>query len=138
MVWSAIGSGDILDGYGYSRNLQGDLVSRQNLALDAYKVGNPDSTAPYLDQVYTNDLADQLTSLTQGQLNAATDEIMSGTTDFSQDWDVDGNGNVTGFSQTGRDATTRPARPTRSTRSRASRPPPARPSRHPVTMPPAT
>ena len=109
MVWSAIGSGDILDGYGYTRNLQGDLVSRQNLALDAYKAGNPDSTAPYLDQVYTNNLADQLTSLTQGQLNAATDEIM-GTADFSQGWTLDGNGNVTGFSQTGPDATTQTRR----------------------------
>jgi hypothetical protein len=40
MVWSAIGSGDMLDGYAYTRNLQGDVTSRQNLALDAYNTAH--------------------------------------------------------------------------------------------------
>ena len=90
----------MLDGYGYTYNPQGDVATRQNLALDAYKAANPSSTAPYLDQVYANDELDQLTSLTQGELNAATDQIMAGTTDFTQNWTLDGNGNWANSSQT--------------------------------------
>ena len=68
-VWSDYGTGGtMLDGYGYTYNLQGDVATRQNLAMDAYKAANPSSTAPYLDQAYDYDELDQLTSLTQGQM----------------------------------------------------------------------
>ena len=60
-VWT--NSTGMIDGYQYTYSAQGDVASRQNLALDAYKTANPSSTAPYLDEVYGYNAEDGLTSL---------------------------------------------------------------------------
>ncbi|MGP0026218.1 MAG: RHS repeat-associated core domain-containing protein, partial [Streptosporangiaceae bacterium] len=90
-IWSGYGIGNsgTLDGYQYGYNLQADVAYRQNLTA-----GSAD-----LDQAYTYDKADQLTSLTQGQVNTATDLILSGTQNFSQSWALDDNGNWTSLQQ---------------------------------------
>src|SRR4029077_19341201 len=92
MVWSNY-AGDTVDGYAYTRDSKGNIASKQNLALDAYKIANPSSTAPYLDEAYVNDKLDQLKSATRGQLDAATDLIMTGTSTWKQNWTVSGFGN---------------------------------------------
>ena len=93
----------MIDGYGYTYTPQGDVASKQNLALDAYKTANPSSTAPYLDEVYGNNVQDGLTSLARGELDpAAVDQLLSGSTDFTQGWTLDGIGNWSAFQQ-GRD-----------------------------------
>ena len=97
-VWAAYGAGNAMrDGYQYTYNPQDDAATKQNLALDAYKTANPSSNAPYLDQAYGYDHEDDLTGLTQGELNAATDQIMASTADFSQDWTLDGLGNWSNY-----------------------------------------
>jgi RHS repeat-associated protein len=94
MVWTNYGNGTMLDGYQYTYNLQGDVVTKQNLAADAYKTAYPSSNVPYLDEVYTYDEQDQLTSLTRGELDPdAVDQILGSTIDFQQNWSLDGNGN---------------------------------------------
>ena len=82
-------SAGVLDEYKYGYNLQGDVAYRQNVTA-----GSAD-----LDQAFTDDQQHDLTLLTQGQVNTATDLIMSGTQDFFQSWTPDGNGNWTTFSQ---------------------------------------
>jgi RHS repeat-associated protein len=104
MVWAAIGSGDLLDGYAYTRNLQGDVTSRQNLALDAYNLANSPLDPVYLDQVYGHDALDQLDSLTQGKLTDGT--IASGTEDASQSFSLDGFGNWSNYAATSDGTTT--------------------------------
>ena len=42
-VWT--NASGMIDGYQYTYNPQGDVASKQNLALDAYKTANPSSTA---------------------------------------------------------------------------------------------
>ena len=81
--------GNLLDGYQYTYNLQGDVASKQNL----YKTAYPTSTAPYLDESYTYDSQDQLLSLTRGQLNTANDLVFANTATFQQNWTLDGMGN---------------------------------------------
>ena len=91
-VWAGYGSNSsagVLDEYKYGYNLQGDVAYRQNVTA-----GSAD-----LDQAFTYDQQHDLTSLTQGQVNTATDLIMSGTQDFFQSWTPDGNGNWTTFSE---------------------------------------
>ena len=68
-IWSDYGAGGkLLDGYGYTYNLQGDVAAKQNLAADAYKLANPSSTAPYLDEAYKYNQQDEVTALDRGQL----------------------------------------------------------------------
>ena len=99
-VWT--NASGMIDGYQYTYNPQGDVASKQNLALDAYKTANPSSTAPYLDEVYGYNGVDELTSLARGELNpAAVDQILAGTTDFTQNWTLDGNGNWSQFDESG-------------------------------------
>ena len=79
----------MLDEYDYGYNLQGDVAYKQNVVA-----GSKD-----LDQAYTYDEQSQLTLLSQGEVNTATDLIMSGTENFFQGWTPDGNGNWSTFQQ---------------------------------------
>ena len=89
--WASYAGGTTtpLDEYDYGYNLQGDVAYRQNVVAGAAD----------LDQAYTDDDQGQLTSLSQGQVNTATDQIMAGTENFYQSWTPDGNGNWTAFQQ---------------------------------------
>jgi hypothetical protein len=104
MVWAAIGSGDMLDGYSYTRNLHGDVTSRQNLALDAYNAATSPLDPVYLDQVFGHDAFDQLNSLAQGKLSDGA--IASGTEDASQSFSLDGFGNWSNYAATSGGTTT--------------------------------
>jgi RHS repeat-associated protein len=102
MVWENYGNDSTLDGYQYTYNPQGDVATKHNLAPGA----------PNLDEAYTYDQLDQLTSLTRGKL---VDQVMSDT-DFTQSWTlngqstgtsaIDGLGNWENFSET---STTNPS-----------------------------
>jgi RHS repeat-associated protein len=104
MVWAAIGSGDLLDGYAYARNLQGDVTSRQNLALDAYNTATTPLDPVYLDQVYGHDALNQLNSLTQGKL--VDGSIPTDAVNYSQNFSLDGFGNWSNYAATSGGTTT--------------------------------
>ena len=95
-VWEGYGANNsgTLDGYAYGYNPQGDVAYRQNLT----------AASADLDEAYTYDQQDQLTSLTRGQLNTATDQIFSNTVDFTQTWTLDGDGNWCKFNESSSDA----------------------------------
>ncbi len=90
-VWNDYATGgNLLDGYQYTYNLQGDVASKQNL----YKTAYPTSTAPYLDESYTYDQQDQLLSLTRGQLNTANDQVISQHGDLPAELDAGRHGEL--------------------------------------------
>ena len=83
MIWAGYGTNaaaGTLAGNEYQRNLQGDISVNVN-AVDAA-----------FSEMYANDEADQLTSLTRGTISGGT--IASPT--YEEDFSDDGNGNIAG------------------------------------------
>ena len=93
-VWAGYGansSAGVLDEYTYGYNPAGEVAYCQDVTAGAAD----------LDQAYQYDQMGQLQSLSQGQVNTATDLIMSGTQNFSQSWGLDGMGNWSQFDESG-------------------------------------
>ena len=99
----------MLDGYAYTYNLQGDVASKQNLALDAYNAANNPASPLYLDETYTNDLKDQLT-LAHPRASSTRRPIRSWPArPTSPELDLDGLGNWSNYTvQQGTAAASRP------------------------------
>ena len=83
LIWSNYGTSTTAAGNEYQRNLQGDVSVNIN-AVDAA-----------FSEMYTNDEADQLTSLTRGTISEGA--IADPT--FQESFTPDGNGNNEGYTQ---------------------------------------
>jgi RHS repeat-associated protein len=92
-VWKDYGTSQTLDEYKYGYDAEGNVTYRQNV------VSANQSTPVYLDEAYTYDGLGQLQSLTRGQLNTTTDQIISSTENFTQGWTLDGMGTWAGFQE---------------------------------------
>ncbi len=86
-LWTNYGTSQTADEYQYGYDLSGDVAWKENV------VAGNQSPAVNLDELYTYNHQGELTSVTRGQLDTAHDAILTGTTDFAQDWTLDGLGN---------------------------------------------
>ncbi len=105
LIWSDYGTSTTAAGNEYQRDLKGDVTVNVN-AVDAA-----------FSEMYVNDEADQLTSLTRGTISDGA--IASPT--YEEYFSPDGNGTIAGYTQASREPPPltrlgRPIRPTRSTR----------------------
>ncbi|MEN6449772.1 MAG: hypothetical protein ABFC96_04695 [Thermoguttaceae bacterium] len=77
--------------YGYGR--AGNRLWRENV------VSKNMATPVYLDELYTYNGLDELVATSRGQLNSAHTAILNEV--FSQDWDLDAQGNWSSFDDNG-------------------------------------
>ena len=111
-------AGTVLDEYKYGYDADGNVLWKQN--------ATPGASG--LDELYTYNAMNELTSETRGTLNAAHDQIMAGTQDFSETWTLDSLGNIVGENDNGSRRPAARIRPTKSPR-------PAALGRRPTTRP---